>query len=594
MRGLATLVGLLALVGAAAAQIVSSTPQIRIVGGPQSVVLVGDSITNFGAQYTNTAAITSTTAGASSFVLSSLAPASYYMQPGTTVRLCNASCSVNEQVVIASSYAPGTGGTTVTINGTLANSGQTAVYWYAGTVSGLPSFQGFSWAAIANARLGWPLDIVESYGLSGATTQQLLGPNAVTPTAYTDQVGNTTTQDWCQKATTVLDPVSGKPPRYVHIQMGANDITGAPAVSAANTITNITTCINEVLGAGITPIVGTLIPRADATMANAGWAAQAQVNNWIKQLARNDGRVIVVDYFRYLADPVTGKWLAGGAWGLTSGVTYTGDSIHPNTWSGAWYMASALVDALQLAGIANPVTYTTGSNDVIALGGMGCRPTMGDNTSINFDVNYSATFGGNPRGNLIGNAMLSNSVGSGTVADGWTNSASRTPSTGTLTLSVQARGNAAQNPFDRGYFQQVVAAQGAGTDYGSASFQRQDLASTASQTQGATTWQIGDTVTACATVKTSATGVEGSNNMQTYPSLSIDFYNASTIIGRCQTFPNGAPANPVDPGAYFSFATIRTRPCMIPANTTRMFYNFVLQGVGTMSFSDAALYKVAP
>lgn len=572
---------------------------------PKTIAFVGDSITDRNLPSVLTSQpITSTTAGDTSIIITS-SSSTFGIQPGDTIRLCsNSGCTAtNEQVIVANSYT-GPLTTTVPINGTVANSGETFASVYS---TRAPQFTTSAWAQWALARLGRPLSISGIFGYPNATSAQIIGMSA-----YTDQMGTTTTQDHVAQAIN-----TGA--QYIHIQMGANDVAGAssPALTAAQTQANIQTAVNEILAAGRIPIVGTLLPRGDAISTNSctnsnvsvgGRSSIAQDNQYIRRMGYS-GNIIIVDYFRSVADPVSGTWISVAAtygtgpaspgYGIAANVSYSLDCIHPNMY-GAFAMSTALVNALQNTGIGLAKTIGAGgvndfTSDVVSL--PGTRLLVGsDDGTKNFDLMYSATFGTNVSGNVISNGgMMVSSACSSTLADNWVSTVTRTPSSGSVVRAVLNKDGAANNAYDRGCWQQVSLNQVTGTDWGQQILNRRDVVSANAQTLNASTWQPGDTVYAQATVKLSAASCGGSSatTYQTWPALQIYLKNGSgTIIDQSSAFTPATPGSPVDPSQCPMSLVLLTPPIVVIPNTARLDAVIEVQGSGIFQVSDVEIRKV--
>jgi len=589
--------------------------------------MVGDSFTDYVVPAEQTSLpLTSTTAGNTSIVMTN-SPDTGRVAPGDIIELCTLNCATSEYVTVANSWG-GPGNTTIPITGTVANTGETyfSVYSarmpFVGLLTASQSYGAYSWGDLALARLGQPLVYATGprkqasgypsrstpgpavYGESGANSDQVLGL-----ASYTDLLGITTTQNW-------LTYALQSNANYVHILIGANDITSN--FTAAHTEANITTMINAVIASGKVPIVGTIAPRSDPLTSNlctstartaAQYAFQAQVNSWIRHLHTvYPNKIIVVDYNQGLADPKSpinwassgtpGNASVGGNYNIPVGVSYSRDCVHPTTWDGAWMMASKLDDALQSAGISGTLQKTSG--EILNMSGT-LPPAATANSALNADLNYSATFGSNPRGNFITNGGMSNASASctpsggsaGQCPDSWSVGVIRTPASGSITWSVVAKGNTPGDPFDRGYWAQVNIAQGTGTDWGEVDYTQFDVASLASQTPSANTWQVGDLITAQATIKIIDGCYAPNQKYASFGNLQIQFKNAgSVVISQPYNNYTWAPDSPTDPSSCPSYVVLKMLPVAIPANTKNILLRVYLQGVGTFQVGNVEVRKV--
>ena len=565
-----------------------------------SMAFVGDSITNYGGIPATTSwiAITSTTAGGTSFIVSS-ALYTGYIGTGDTIYLCSTnaaqSCSgTGEQVTVGSYSGPPT--TTIPITGTLANSGE--VYMQVSSAR-LPYYGINAWQFWANAINGWPMNYVGTFGLPGATVSQITGNSS-----YTNYLGQTTTQD--QVALAVATGA-----KYIHILMGTNDVsTGA---SGADTdFALLQTSIAEVIAAGATPIVGTIPSNGNVTItagqcgtpSAAQGAYMTRYNYKIRQLALS-GNIIVVDYNKATTRPDTGLWAAAGTagsgsltgwWGVPAGVSYTPDCTHPNYVAGTMAMARMLADTLSGAQIVR--SYASSNGFSIGVPSV-LSAIASNNAAVDFSLMYSSTFGTNNAGNMLPNGGMSNATGGGATADGWASNNGRTPSQGANVFSVIKGSVADGNAYDRNYWQRITIP--AGADWGQAYTSAQDVVSAASQTLSASNWQPGDTIIASARVRMTCF----SQTYQSTPTIAINFYNGATQIGRTYApawrgatgviQPPSVANTPdlgYDPAACLANTVLKSAPVVVPLGTTKIIVWLMVNGEGvSVDFTNVELRK---
>jgi hypothetical protein len=563
---------------------------------PNTFSLISDSYGWYAAPFTRGISIATTTSGQTSITLQTTADVTR-IKGGDRILLVTsgASNAVTETVYVSNSWS-GPPNMVVPLTTAIQNSGLTYSYIYAGR---MPSMN--SWLSIALARTGHPISPIllpettpmtnlngsglSIWGLSGGTTDQILGN-----TPYTDAVGVSSATDYLQLAIN-----SGA--KYLIYCMGTNNV--AAGASADSIIADDNTVLSRCLAAGITPIIATLPPRDDASMTNAKYAVQQKVNASRRAMARRGA--LIMDINKYLADPVTGKWIAApstGSWGIPNNVYYTSpsDKVHPIFFSGAWAMGSALVDVLK--SIFPNVTKGT---DPYTPSGIQ-RLVMGTTSASNFDLNYSSTFGANPFGNFLSNGQFQGAggggdliPGSGTSATNWNCYTIKTPTNGSFTVAGNvAKANSTGNPYDRGYSQTVSINQGSGTDYGQFTLYNSDfdVASTAGQASTTSTWMVGDVIRAVLMVKMTNVGGSGTTH-ETYPEMQINFFNGSTQIGICSALSYSASAvTAYDPITVQDSLMLATPPCRIPPGTTKMQMYIRGTGIGTFTFSDAEIRRL--
>jgi len=572
------------------AQILAAAALGRVAPAANTVAVVADSYGWYASPQTANFSITSTTAGQTSITVSQ-ASQTGYLAVGDRILLVNnaANPTMSETVIVGDTWG-GPGSTSVPLTSAVQNSGLVVGIVYAAR---LPSVN--SWFSIAMARLGQPLAVLPNqrggavtaqwasgisiWGISGGTSSQLNGS-----LPYTDAVGVTSLNNY-----EALAIASGA--KYIVRSIGTNDV--AAGVSAATIIANDASFLSACTAAGRIPVLFTIPPRGSLT--SSQYAVQQQVNSFRRGLARKG--VLLADINRWLADPLTGQWLAApstGLWGIPANVYYTNDSVHPVFFSGAWAMASALVDALQ--SVLPPVAHVS---DIYNPTGAQ-RPVMGTTNAGNFDLNYSATYGANPLGNFLGNGQFSGTSGGGTLVPGsgsagtgWNVNTLHTPTSGSFTVAGNvARPNTVGDPYARGYSQTVAVSQGTGTDYGAFELYNTsfDVASAAGQAPGAFTWQIGELVYGAVWVNIASPGGAGTTH-ETYATMQVSFYNsAGTQIGATSALKyitNSLPA--YDPAIGSPALLLRTPPCPIPPNTAKVQMYLTGVGVGTFTFTDAEI-----
>lgn len=209
-----------------------------------------------------------------------------------------------------------------------------------------------SWQAWANVALAQRLEPVTSYAVSGKRIDQML----------TEQLPQ------------VL--ASSPRPGYCTVLGGTNDLTAGRTTEQI--VTDLQVILTGLIGVGIRPIVGTILPRTGLTSAQTG--VQMQVNRWIKQVAPRLGAV-VVDWSTSLAN-------ADG----TPKTNVLADGLHPTVY-GASLMGQAFADAMR--GLAPAVDRLPASNAESPLPNFLTNPLM------------------------LGTTGLVSTGGTGSVADGW-------------------------------------------------------------------------------------------------------------------------------------------------------------------------------
>lgn len=150
-------------------------------------------------------------------------------------------------------------------------------------------------------------------------------------------------------------------PNYVSILGGTNDYL--EAVPLATTLSNITSMVNQLKAAGITPILNTVPPNntpADATLAyamnfGAGTPSSPTAPS-IESTAATLG-VAIVDNWSALADTGNNEYKAG----------YSDDGEHPNTYPGMTTMASNWVSSTNSIFATGTVWVPTTAQDRVNL-----------------------------------------------------------------------------------------------------------------------------------------------------------------------------------------------------------------------------------
>lgn len=210
------------------------------------------------------------------------------------------------------------------------------------------SFSSKAWWATMNGLLGAPFDIVANAGIGGNTTPMMLGRLDTDVLTYSP--------DFC----TLLGGVNDI--RY------ASTSSGNPTIAAANTAAardqafqNIKAICRRLIGAGVTPILCTLLP---VSSADAGFAISTpeilKYNDMLRAFALSNKSIILADIFGSLVDNTASDNRA-----LTTGASpVLSDTVHVNA-IGAFRVGRAAADAVRrYAPIAMPLissnadTYT--------------------------------------------------------------------------------------------------------------------------------------------------------------------------------------------------------------------------------------------
>jgi predicted RecA/RadA family phage recombinase/lysophospholipase L1-like esterase len=188
--------------------------------------------------------------------------------------------------------------------------------------------------------------------------------------------------------------------QYCVVHAGTNDLY-AP-VTYATTIANLQSIYSKLLGAGVTPIVIPIIPRAknDTTgsMTTAERQSQQRINNWIRDYVASNPSILIADPTVDIVDHSVTNGDPIGA--LTAATTaHTKDGLHPSP-RAAYFMGKAIVTALQyrLVGISRRAWSQADTFDAT------------NNPSGNFMSN----------GYLTGIGGTNGTASSGPVATSWT------------------------------------------------------------------------------------------------------------------------------------------------------------------------------
>jgi lysophospholipase L1-like esterase len=228
----------------------------------------------------------------------------------------------------------------------------------------------------------------------------LLSNQRMTPIGFAAGPGITTATILSTHLPTVL--AASPRPAACFVQGGTNDAGSFASVPLATTIANLTSIYQQLMGAGILPILLTNPPRTDSP--SGARAALGKINDWIVRYASANG-LPLVDLWTGLVDPTTGGYLAAYD---------SGDGIHPNA-AGAKQMGVLINSAVatwfpnwapRLAGYnadpnghQNPLFLTDGNAD-----GVPDTWTMA--------LNGTPTVGIGADGSVLGNAW---SIQRGTV-----------------------------------------------------------------------------------------------------------------------------------------------------------------------------------
>jgi lysophospholipase L1-like esterase len=590
---------------------------------PPTIGWVGDSITSNNSPYYTSAPLATVTAvGDTALHIPAYWGTLLALQSGDTVFVCNAPAAANsaatvcESHVISSGWAgSGSGATTIPITAPIVIPGLNYANFYA---SRLPIASPVPWLDIALARLGGalilgggcqniaPLGYLDCSGIIGrnsATSSQIMGLAPYTQVAL---VGTATCAGCAVTADHVAAMISTGV-TFVGYLGGTNDCLDG--VAAATPEANATAAINEIVAAGRIALIGTLPPSVGTQPGSVSQCIY-EYNRWVRQQGRS-GKVIVVDFNKYLVDPMTGYWITAGTygnatqcpatWDVPAGVCYSTDGIHPNTWSGAWAMASALVEALESAGAVEPFKTSSGA----IIGNAVDAPPLATYT-VNFDLIYSSALGGNPLGNMVNNGGMSNAIGactSGTFPDDWcgtgggfTTIHALTGSGSSATNSVVKTSPASGDPYSRSYWNQFALVQGTGTDYGSYALYKVDQVTEGSGSLGggalgASTYIPGVTqIYIEATFKITCQAA-GANSYMMVPGFEVQWQNGTTNIGDTEvafstdTLWTGTGGGS-DPTACLGYGVIRSAPLVVPLGTTNFQAYIIGTGIGTMQFTN--------
>jgi len=187
----------------------------------------------------------------------------------------------------------------------------------------------------------------ESYGW-GWTAQAVFLSNGRIQQLYNAGVPGQTT---AQIAARFQSDVVSYNPGTVVIMGGTNDasVGSLSQTALAATVANLKSMIDAAKSAGIQPIICTIPPRSDASNYNLN--AQ-QINAAIHQLAQAE-RIMLVDFYSVLADPVTGQYKSGYD---------RSDGIHPS-FTGAKAMAQFFITATANLFGPSQVAITTTEGD---------------------------------------------------------------------------------------------------------------------------------------------------------------------------------------------------------------------------------------
>ena len=416
---------------------------------------------------------------------------------------------------------------------------------YPTPTSSLLYYGGDGYFARANCRLGWPFEVAGIFGVSGENSTQILArvDSQVTPLA----------------------------PKYCLVLAGTNDVTD-DAIPVETTILNLSAIYEKLNKAGIIPIKATIPPR---NVASSGMSAGRKkkifaINRWIRESSKSyENRV--VDFFKAVANPATGEWIAAGEYGALS--NSTSDGIHPTDY-GADLMALEIVS--RFTGIVSNNTVSGGSG-------------------ASYDIMYDATNGADVNGNIIQNGGFLGTGGTlagsatGSLATSWVVQNGVVPSgagegAGAVTLSKVAR----TGQF--GEWQQITISGGdAGNTAGRLSMNVRDVVSQNGVALSADTWQPGDQVYAQCAFETDASGWGGaSGTSDCLLAMELECWNAGTLLMTKWAQNAAASSN----RSRMPSGIMRTPIATIPAGTTRIYLWLHFRGKGTVRFADAEVRKV--
>uniref|UniRef100_A0AAU6W3I1 GDSL-like lipase/acylhydrolase n=1 Tax=Pseudomonas phage Cygsa01 TaxID=3138529 RepID=A0AAU6W3I1_9VIRU len=225
---------------------------------------------------------------------------------------------------------------------------------------------GYLFWSLFFARQRCRYDLSDNYGIGGDTTAMMLARIA---------------------------PVLASQASVV-IVLGSTNDRGAAALTAQQSINNLTSIRDQLRAAGKVVIFVAEVPRGDTTftanrLSGTQLAYHAQVRQWILNQAAQPG-VYVADPWPYMCDPAsaTGDCKVG----------YLHDGLHPNT-TGAFYLATPIASILNFLYPAPNVLPSSNFDQISVDNPLGC-------------VNV------NPM--MTGTAGTPATGGSGQLADGYT------------------------------------------------------------------------------------------------------------------------------------------------------------------------------
>lgn len=428
-------------------------------------------------------------------------------------------------------------------NGTAAIGDSITLRIRPGPSGGYDVFGADGYLSVANALMGWPLEITGVFGYSGQTSAQIA-----------QQVGQVL----------AMSP----PPAQCVVLAGTND-RGA-GITPAQSMANIKTIVGALLGAGIAPWLCTLPPRNDGGTTTARKRQDNQFNRQLREYARANNFVLF-DFYRVLVNPAsagTAGWaLASDGVGAISDTSI--DQVHPNNYGG-YLMGQEM--ARKLAGR-------------LVLQSRGGQPR-------DMDSMYTVAGGAMVEGNIVPNGSFSGTGGTkganatGSLADEWSRQGDALPAGGgTIVLS---KVNKTDNV---GVWQQVTISGGsAGDNQGIYQIRSDQDYPSANGQLGPNTWQVGDQVWGQIEFETDAAGWANGGDTNCNLAIRVQFLNATGTTTETGWGLNGTGTSK----HRMPSGVLRTPTVTVPPNTTAIYFWVYFVGRGTWRVSSAEIRKVIP